>query len=157
MNRKAFGAAVIALVILVLWAVLSTASPAVGQTVPQPDTTSGPRVRLALQPAQQDALKATMREHLAALDAIVSALARQDYDQAAGVAHTELGFPKHHEAMKHEQGFALPAHYQELAMAHHQAAEELARTIAGKQMAPILRQFSKTIRACTACHDAYQL
>lgn len=157
MRHTSFGAAVIALVMIVLWAMHSTASPAVGQTVPQPDTTSGPRVRLALQPAQQDALKATMREHLAALDAIVSALARQDYDQAASVAHTELGFPKHHEAMKHEQGFALPAHYQELAMAHHQAAEELARTIAGKQMAPILHQLEKTIRACTACHDAYQL
>ena len=99
----------------------------------------------------------TMREHLSALQAIVSALAQGDYDKASTVAHTELGFPKHHEAMQREQGFGLPAHYQELAVAHHQAAEVLAKTIAAKKMAPILLQLEKTIQVCNACHDAYRM
>jgi Cytochrome C' len=154
MRCKAFGATCMALVMVVLSAV----APAVGQAAPQPDAaSSGPRVRLDLQPPQQEALKATMREHLVVLEAIVSALARQDYNTAASVAHLELGFPKHHDAMLREGGASLPKHYQELAMAHHQAAEELAGAIAAKQMAPILRQLSKTIQACTACHNAYRL
>jgi hypothetical protein len=142
------GAAIVALVT----AVFSAAVPAAGQM-----DASAPRVRLELQPAQQEALKTTMREHLAALEAIVSALGRQDYAKAAAVAHLELGFPKHHEAMQREQGMALPKHYQGLAMAHHQAAEELATAIAAREMAPILQQLDRTIRACNACHDAYQM
>jgi hypothetical protein len=136
---------------------LSTAAPAAVPDGARPDAASAPRVRLDLQPAQQEALKATMREHLAALQAIVSALAAGDYDKAAAVAHTELGFPKHHEAMQRERGFALPARYQELAIAHHQAAEALAKAITTRTMAPILQQLDRTIQACNACHDAYQL
>jgi len=98
-----------------------------------------------------------MREHLAALEGIVSALGRQDYDKAAGVAHSELGFPKHHEAMQREQGAALPKKYQELALEHHQAAEDLAEAIAAKEMAPILQKLSKTIQACNVCHSAFKL
>jgi len=142
------GAAVLALVT----AVFSAEVTAAGQM-----DASAPRVRLKLQPAQQEALKTTMREHLVAIQAIVSALAAGDFDKAAAVAHLELGFPKHHEAMQRERGMALPKHYQELAMAHHQAAEELATAIATREMAPILQRLDRTIRACNACHDAYQM
>jgi len=123
----------------------------------QPGAASDARVRLDLKPAQREALKLTMREHLESLEAIVAALGRQEYGKAADVAHLELGFPKHHEAMQREQGAALPKRYQELAMGHHQAAEGLAEAIATQEMTPILRQLAKTIQACTACHKAYRL
>jgi hypothetical protein len=131
----------------------AAATPATSRT----HETAAPRVNLDLQPAQQETLKATMREHLAALQAIVSALATGDFDKAAALTHTELGFPKHHEAMQRERGMALPKHYQELAMAHHQAAEELATAITARKMTPILQHLGRTIRACNACHNAYQL
>jgi hypothetical protein len=134
-----------------------TAIVAGAQGSSQPGEVSGPSVRLDLEPAQQEALKATMREHLAAIEAIVAALARQDYQKATDVAHFDLGFPKHHEAMQREQGASLPKKYQELALAHHQAAEDLAEAISAKEMTPILQKLSKTIQACTACHKAYKL
>lgn len=126
--------------------------PAVEQPVAKPDT----RVALGLAPAAQESLKATMREHLDAIEVIVRALARAEYDKAAGVAHAELGFPKHHQAMQRE-GNELPKRYMELAIDHHQAAEDLAEAISTKKMASILQQLDRTIQACNACHRAYKL
>jgi len=98
-----------------------------------------------------------MREHLEAIQAILAALTQQNYEKAAAVAHEELGFPKHHQAMQREQGFAFPSGYQKLAMAHHQAAEDLAQIIPSKEMPRILKQLDRTVKACVTCHQTYKL
>lgn len=159
MARRSIGMGVIAVMVASLSVVGArpTAVRAAAQEPSQPGAASDARVRLDLKPAQREALKLTMREHLESLDAIVAALARQDYRTAADVAHVDLGFPKHHEAMQREQGAALPKQYQELAMEHHQAAEALAEAVMTKEMTSILQQLAKTIQACTACHKAYRL
>jgi cytochrome c556 len=144
MDHKRFGLGVFAFII---------ATSLVAGAAEAPDT----RVSLDLNPAQQEALKATMREHLSALEAIVDALGREDYDKAAALAHNELGFPKHHEAMQREMGAGFPNAYMDLAMAHHQAAEDLSGAIEGKDADSILKQLAKTIHACTACHGAFKL
>jgi hypothetical protein len=115
------------------------------------------RQALNLPPAVQEGLKLTMREHLEALQAIVAALAREDYEKAAAVAHEDLGFPKHHQAMQREQGAPFPPKYQELAMAHHQVAEDLAQAIPSRDMKKILPHLDRTMKACVACHQAYKL
>lgn len=115
------------------------------------------RVVLGLGPAAEAGLKLTMREHLEAIRDIVAALGRQDFERAAKVAHDELGFPKHHEAMKRETGATFPPKYHELAMAHHQEAEDLAKAIPSKDLKTILPQLEKTIGACVSCHQAYKL
>ena len=98
-----------------------------------------------------------MREHLEAIHDVVAALGRQDFEQAAKVAQDELGFPKHHQAMKREAGATFPPKYHELAMAHHQAAEDLAKVIPSKDLRAILPQLERTIGACVSCHQAYKL
>lgn len=115
------------------------------------------RVGLDLGQQAEAGLKLTMREHLEAIRDIVSALGRQDFEQAAKVAHDELGFHKHHEAMKREAGATFPPKYHELAMAHHQEAEDLAKVIPSKDFKTILPQLERTIGACVACHQAYKL
>lgn len=115
------------------------------------------RVVLGLGPAAEAGMKLTMREHLEAIRDIVAALGRQDFERAAKVAHDELGFPKHHEAMKRETGATFPPKYHELAMAHHQEAEDLAKAIPSKDLQTILPQLEKTIGACVSCHQAYKL
>ena len=126
----------------------------------QAETPVKPSMALAvlnLPLAAQEGLKLTMREHLEALQAIVAALAREDYEKAAAVAHEDLGFPKHHQAMQREQGAPFPPRYQELAMAHHQVAEDLAGIIPSKDMNKILPRLERTMQAGVACHQAYKL
>jgi len=118
---------------------------------------SDPRLSLDLEPAAQEILKQTMREHLQALHDIVAALAQQNYEKESAVAHEELGFPKHHQIMQREQGMVFPKKYHELAIAHHQAAEELAEAIQTKEMKRILQKMDETIGACLECHRAYKL
>jgi cytochrome c556 len=158
MTRRDWGIGIIAFMVISL--LIASASPrvleATAEEFPKPGA-SDPREVLDLTPAQKETLKATMHEHLAAVEAIVAALARQDYEKAADVAHFELGFPKHREVMQHEAGAALPKKYMELALEHHQAAEDLAEAITSKEMTRILEQLAKTIQACTTCHKAYKL
>jgi hypothetical protein len=155
MARRSLGIGLIAFIITST--LTAGASPIATESAAQGSRGPGTAVRLDLKPAQKEALKATMQEHLEALDAIVAALARQDYQKAAAAAHSELGFPKHHEAMQREQGASLPKKYQELAMEHHQAAEDLAEAISTKEMKLILEKLDQTMKACVACHQAYKL
>jgi hypothetical protein len=115
------------------------------------------RVALELSEQTSAGMKLTMREHLEAIRDIVAALSRQDFEQAAKVAHEELGFPKHHQAMERESGATFPPKYHELAMAHHQEAEDLAKVLPSKDLQAIMPKLEKTIGACISCHRAYKL
>lgn len=115
------------------------------------------RVLLRLSQEAEAGLKLTMREHLETIRDIVGALRRQDFEHAAKVAHDELGFPKHYEAMQREAGATFPPRYHELAMAHHQEAEDLAKAIPSKDLKTILPRLERTIGACISCHQAYKL
>jgi hypothetical protein len=115
------------------------------------------RVTLDLSEQASVGMKLTMREHLEAIRDIVAALGKQDFEQAAKVAHDELGFPKHHQAMQREGGATFPPKYHALAMAHHQAAEDLSKVIPSKDLKTILPQLERTIGACVSCHRAYKL
>jgi hypothetical protein len=133
-------------------------APATAQKVPPPETgkQGDARIALHLDPPVQESLKQTMREHLEALRDIVAALSEEKFDKAARIAREQLGFAKHHEIMQREKGASFPEEYQELAMAHHQAAEDLARTLSAGEMGPILNKLDLTVKACVACHRTYQ-
>jgi hypothetical protein len=120
-------------------------------------TSSTKRMALNLPPAAQEGLKLTMREHLEAIEAIVAALAREDFAKAAILAKEELGFPKHHAAMQREEGATFPPAYHELAMAHHSAAEALGAVIPTKDLKQILPHLGQTIYTCVTCHQTFRL
>ncbi|NWF72450.1 MAG: cytochrome c [Nitrospirae bacterium] len=121
------------------------------------DSRQDDRVALGLSQEAEAGMKLTMREHLEALQAIVAGLGRQEFEQAAKVAHEELGFPKHHQAMQREGVATFPLKYHELAMAHHQEAESLAKVLPSKDLKTILPQLERTIGVCVSCHRAYKL
>ena len=122
-----------------------------------PKVSSTKRMTLKLTPAAQEGLKLTMREHLEAIDAIVGALAQENFVRVAALANEELGFPKHHVAMQREEGATFPAAYHELAMAHHKSAEDLAAVIPSKDFKKILFRLEQTIHACVKCHQLFRL
>lgn len=121
------------------------------------DSRQDERVALGLGAVAEAGMKLTMREHLEAIRDIVASLGRQEFDAAAKVAHEELGFPKHHQAMQREAGATFPPKYHELAMAHHQEAEDLAKVLPSKDLKTILPKLVRTIGACVSCHRAYKL
>ena len=112
---------------------------------------------LGLSQAAEAGMKLTMREHLEALQAIVASLGRQEFEQMAKVAHEELGFPKHHQAMQREAWPTFPPRYHELVMAHYQAAEDLAAVIPSQDFKQILPQLERTMKVYTVCHQAFRL
>jgi hypothetical protein len=113
-------------------------------------------VSLGLSLESQVILKETMREHLEALQEIVGTIAQGDYKKAAQITREKLGFEKHHQVMQREKGTTYPSKYQELAMAHHREAEELANSISTGEAHTIFQHLDRTIQSCVACHRAYK-
>lgn len=96
--------------------------------------------------------RAVMLQHLETIQLIVNGLVEEDYELARGLTESHLGFFMHRQAMAQQQPENFPPAYHDLAMAHHAAAEELARIIPTKDLKQILPQFNNLLKACVACH-----
>lgn len=101
--------------------------------------------------------RAVMLQHLETVQVIVAALADEDYELAKGLTEAHLGFFMHRQVLAKQQPENFPPAYHDLAMAHHEAAEELARAIPSKDMKQILPRFNNVLKACVACHLEYKL
>lgn len=101
--------------------------------------------------------RAVMLQHLETVQAIVAALADEDYRLAQGLTETHLGFFMHRHAMARQQPENFPPAYHDLAMAHHEAAEKLADVMPSRDLKQILPEFNKLLKACVACHLEYKL
>ena len=101
--------------------------------------------------------RAVMLQHLETVQAIVAALADEDYRLAQGLTETHLGFFMHRHAMARQQAENFPPAYHDLAMAHHEAAEKLADAMPSHDLKQILPEFNNVLKACVACHLEYKL
>jgi hypothetical protein len=101
--------------------------------------------------------RAVMLQHLETIQLIVDALVEEDYELAKGLTESHLGFFMHRQAMASQQPENFPPAYHDLAMAHHAAAEELARIIPSKDMKQILPRFNNVLKACVACHLEFKV
>jgi hypothetical protein len=63
----------------------------------------------------------------------------------------------HRQAMAQQHPEQFPPAYHDLAMAHHEAAEELAHIIPSKDMKQILPRFNNVLKACVACHLEFKV
>ncbi len=98
-----------------------------------------------------------MLQHLETVQAIVAALADEDYERARGLTEAHLGFFMHRQAMLKQKPEDFPPAYHDLAMAHHEAAEALARAMPSRDLKQILPRLDGVLKACVACHLAYRL
>lgn len=101
--------------------------------------------------------RAVMLQHLETIQAIVAALAEEDYRLAQGLTESHLGFFMHRHAMARQEAADFPPAYHDLAMAHHEAAEKLADVMPSRDLKQILPQFNNVLKACVACHLEYKL
>jgi hypothetical protein len=128
-----------------------------GEERSNPILTSDVRHPIPLSPAAGTEHRAVMLQHLETIQVIMNALVEEDYELAKGLTETHLGFFMHRQAMASQQPENFPPAYHDLAMAHHAAAEELARIIPTKDLKQILPQFNNVLKACVACHLEYKL
>jgi hypothetical protein len=122
-----------------------------------PYLTSDTRHPIPLSPSAEKEHRAVMLQHLETVQTIMNALVDEDYELAKGLTESHLGFFMHRQAMASQQAENFPPHYHDLAMAHHAAAEELARIIPTKDLKQILPQFNNVLKACVACHLEYKV
>jgi hypothetical protein len=128
-----------------------------GEQRSNPILTSDVRHPIPLSSAAGTEHRAVMLQHLETLQVIVNALVEEDYELAKGLTESHLGFFMHRQAMASQQPENFPPAYHDLAMAHHAAAEELARIIPTKDLKQILPPFNNVLKACVACHLEYKL
>ena len=124
---------------------------------PNPYLTSDTRYPIPLSSSAGKEHRAVMLQHLETIQVIVNALVEEDYELAKGLTESHLGFFMHRQAMASQQPENFPPAYHDLAMVHHEAAEELARIIPTKDMKQILPQFNNLLKACVACHLEYKV
>lgn len=124
---------------------------------PNPYLTSDTRHPILLAASAEKEHRAVMLQHLESIQVIVNALVEEDYDLAKGLTESHLGFFMHRQAMAYQQPENFPPAYHDLAMAHHDAAEALARIIPTKDLKQILPQFNNVLKACVACHLEFKV
>ena len=128
-----------------------------GEQQSNPYLTSDTRHPIPLSSPAGKEHRAVMLQHLETIQVIMNALVEEDYELAKGLTESHLGFFMHRQAMASQQPENFPPAYHDLAMAHHAAAEELARIIPTKDLKQILPQFNNVLKACVACHLEYKV
>jgi hypothetical protein len=117
---------------------------------------SDARRLVALTPTQQDDLRAQMRAHMASTQAMLAALAADDWQAVASAAD---GFgPGQAGAGGHSFRAALPAEWFTFAQPMHMALRELADEARGEQRMPqALRLLADAHARCVGCHAVFRV
>jgi hypothetical protein len=124
---------------------------------PNPYLTPDTRYPIPLSSSDAKEHRAVMLQHLETIQVIVNALVEEDYEMAKGLTESHLGFFMHRQAMAQQHPDQFPPAYHDLAMAHHEAAEELARIMPTEDMKQILPRFNNVLKACVACHLEFKV
>lgn len=98
--------------------------------------------------------KQNMRQHLEAVQAVVAAAAVGDFEQVAAAAK-RMGYSDAMGRMCQHMGAAAPG-FTEQALGFHHTADEIAQAATQQDQAAVLAALSKTLHACTSCHQAYK-
>jgi len=119
-----------------------------------PDT----RLPIAISAEASRQHRTVMLQHLETIQAIVAAVVEEDFERAQGLTEAHLGFFMHRqEVMAEQQPERFPPAYHDLAMAHHEAAEELGRVMPTHDLKQILPKLDGVLKACVGCHLEYRV
>lgn len=110
-----------------------------------------------LPPPMQDHMLANMRDHLAALDEILAALAGGDLGRAAEVAEFRIGMSSLERHGASHMAPHMPPPMQEAGTAMHRAASRFARTAQEGDRQQAYAALREITAACVACHTAYRI
>jgi hypothetical protein len=112
------------------------------------------RVPVPLLPMMANHQKQNMRDHLVAVQEIVSALANEDFgaiERAAG----RIGYSEQMGNMCTHMGAAAPG-FTEQALNFHHTADRIADAARQLDRTRVLTELSSTLQTCTSCHAVWK-
>jgi hypothetical protein len=96
---------------------------------------------------------ANMREHVLAIKSIVGLMAENKFEDAAKIAHKQLGLSTEMQSMcsmfENEK-------FKTMGMAFHQSGDELGDVLQTRDVNASLRALNKTMGYCVECHATYR-
>jgi len=98
--------------------------------------------------------KQNMREHLAAVQAIIAAIGRDDMDAAAKAA-SRIGYSEAMGQMCEHMGAATPG-FTAMALNFHHTADTIGDAARRGDRAGVLSALDRTLQTCVGCHAAYR-
>jgi len=98
--------------------------------------------------------KQNMREHLAAVQAIVAAAAAQDF-AAIEQASSRIGYSEQMGRMCTHMGAGAPG-FTDQALAFHRSADKIGEAARQRDLSGVLAALSTTLSVCTGCHAAFK-
>jgi len=117
-------------------------------------STGDTRQPLPLPAMMAEHQKQNMREHLAAIQAIVAAIGRDDMDGVAK-AVTRIGYSEAMGRMCEHMGAAAPG-FTRMALDFHRTADTIGEAARRSDRAGVLSSLDRTLRACVGCHATYR-
>ena len=116
-----------------------------------------PRERVELPEMMQQHMMANMRDHLAAIDEILSAMASGESERAAEIAESRLGMSSLTSHGADHMGRFMPQGMREAGMAMHRAATAFALKAQEGDLLPAYGALSAVTSACVGCHAGYRI
>ena len=133
-------------------------------------TNSGPsraednREMVELPAMMQEHMLANMRDHLAAIDEILAALARNNGSEAANIAETRLGLTSLESHGARHMARFMPEPMRALGTEMHRAASRFAEQAQTSDIEPsvetqryLFKGLGEVTTACVGCHQAYRI
>lgn len=112
------------------------------------------RATVPLPPMMAQHQKENMRAHLAAIQQIVAALSRDDFD-AITAAAGRIGYSDTMAQMCTHMGAGAPG-FTEMALTFHHTADTIGEAARRRDRSAVLAALSNTLQACTGCHATYR-
>ncbi len=126
-----------------------------------PDSSKDSRVLVQFPDAIKTHTLTSMRDHLSVISQLQSAVAAEQFDEAARIAETKLGMSSLSDHGAHESSKYMPKGMQEVGSLMHRSASQFAieaqNSAATGDGKKALAALSKVTSACVACHASYRL
>jgi hypothetical protein len=139
-----------------------TAGPSVAP--PAPSVTSGTAMQdldrmdqrrpVPLLPMMANHQKQNMRDHLLAVQEIVTALATDDFSGVEKAA-SRIGYSEQMAMMCNHMGAGAPG-FTDQALTFHHTADRITTAAKSQDRAGVLKELSETLKTCTGCHAAFK-
>ena len=112
------------------------------------------RTPLPLLPMMAEHQKENMREHLAAIQAIIAAIGSDDMDAVAKAA-SRIGYSETMGQMCEHMGAAAPG-FTPMALNFHRTADTIGEAARRGDRAGVLSSLDRTLQTCVSCHATYR-